>query len=157
MKAMHKILAVLPIFALASVHAVAADLRLGGPEAIVPVSVTTGARDKPLHARAKLRESYSEDYSEELAPLAYGAFAPAGEGADEDIATMGRSVRLYPIESSGAPARAAEHAAPASAAKDSEASAQRPGKAPPPEPGRWAMILAGLLGVGAIARRRISA
>ena len=144
MKAGFTILAALPI--LASIHAVAADLRSGKPEAIAPVVLSAGSRERAVPAHVRPRADAPED----LSPLAYGAFALAEEGSGEEIPS-GRSVRLYPVARSDARARAA-----ASAAKETDES-PRVKKASLPEPGSWAMILAGLLGVGAIARRRMSA
>ena len=136
---------------IAGARAVAADLRFGKAESIAPVGAETDWRGKPVHAHARSRDVASEEPS----PLAYGAFALIGEGSDENFPQGDRTVHLYPVGGGDAPSRPA--AAQASAAKEDGERARRVKKASLPEPGNWAMILAGLLGVGAIARRRMSA
>ena len=137
---------------LAGAPAVAADLRFGKAEQVAPVSVATDSRGRPVHVRAR-----SGDVAlEERPPLAYGAFALI-EGSDENFPQGNHAVHLYPVGGGDAPARAAAAAAQASATKENGERARRVSKASLPEPGSWAMILAGLLGVGAIARRRMSA
>jgi len=145
------LLAALPI--IAGAHAVAADLRFGKAESGAPVGAATDWRGKPVHAHARSKDVASEEPS----PLAYGAFALIGEGSDDNFPQGNHAVHLYPAGGGDAPARAAAAAAQASAAKEDGESARRVKKASLPEPGSWAMILAGLLGVGAIARRRMSA
>ena len=142
MKAGFVILALLPV--LAGAKALAADLRSG--EAIAPVAVAATSRERAVREHATRRA----DAAEELSPLAYGALALAEGGNDEDLPS-GRSARLYRVAHGDSPVRAA-----ASAAKASDESSPVK-KMSLPEPGSWAMILAGLLGVGAIARRRMSA
>ena len=97
-----------------------------------------------------------------FSPFAYDPLALAGEG----LLPFGQyAVRPYPIESgggalsgAGSPTKALQFAAssrPGSSPTQLEAaSAAR--RIPLPEPGNWAMVLAGLLGVCAIARRRMS-
>jgi len=144
MKAGFAILALLPV--LAGAQVLAADLGSGNPEAIVRVAVAAASQERAVRTHLRPRA----DAPEVLSPLAYGAFALAEEGKDEELPSN-RSVRLYPVAHSDSPARAA-----ASAAKESD-EISRAKKPSLPEPGSWAMILAGLLGVGAIARRRMSA
>jgi len=139
---------------LAGSQAVAADLRFGKAEPIAPVAAAMDSREKPVHARARSKDAASDERS----PLAYGAFALIGEASDENFPESNHTVHLYPVVGD-AQARAAAAATQASAAKENGdgESARRVKKASLPEPGSWAMILAGLLGVGAIARRRMSA
>jgi len=143
MKAGFTILALLPI--LTAAQAVAADLRSAKPEAVAAVALAAGSPERAIRAHVRPLT----DAAEEISPLAYGAFALAEEGSDEEIPS-GTSARLYPVARTDAPARAA-----VSANRESDGS-PRAKKASLPEPGSWAMILAGLLGVGAIARRRMS-
>jgi hypothetical protein len=145
------LLAALPV--LAGTHAVAADLRFGKAEPIAPVGAATDSRAKPIHARVRSGDVASEERS----PLAYSAFALIEAGPDEYFPQGNHTVHLYPVGGGDAPARAAAAAAQAPAAKEDGERARRVYKASLPEPGSWAMILAGLLGVGAIARRRMSA
>jgi len=144
------LIAALPV--LAGARAVAADLRFGKAEPVAPVGAATDSRTKPVNAHARFKDAASEERS----PLAYGAFALIDEGSDENFPRGNHAVHLYPV-GGGAPARAEAAAAQTSAAKEDGQSARRVNKASLPEPGSWAMILAGLLGVGAIARRRMSA
>ena len=145
------LLAALPT--LAGAHAVAADLRFGKAEPVALVGAATDSLRKPVHAHARSRDVASEERS----PPAYGAFALIEEGSDEYFPQGNHTVRLYPVGGGDAPARAAAAAAQASTTKEDGERARRVNKASLPEPGSWAMILAGLLGVGAIARRRMSA
>lgn len=98
-----------------------------------------------------------------VSPSAYDAFAFAEQRLDEQAPSQQYSVRLYPIEDGGRSAGSAEGApvlrsAPLSRGDGSAAQGERLAAAKKtslPEPNDWAVLLAGLLGVGAIARRRM--
>jgi hypothetical protein len=97
---------------------------------------------------------------------AYDAFAFAGQALDAEASYGRYFTRMVPLESGGGEPRAsrvaAQGGAPAVQVRVGGGSerggrvfaSQQPSL---PEPGNWAMVLAGLLGVGAIARRRMSA
>jgi hypothetical protein len=123
--------------------------------ALLVMAATTGqpGAAHPLHKTTQPQQSRPAD----LAPL-YDALAFADEALDVQAPSNRYSARLYPIERSGnaggAAASVLQSAPPARSdgfAKRDELSAE----AVLPEPGNWAMVLAGLLGVGAIARRRM--
>ena len=141
------LLAALPI--LAGAQTVAPDHRFGKSEQLAMIAARADSSARPVRGHAR------SVAAEESARLAYGAFALAEEGTDGDD-PLSRNVRLYSIPGD-ATAGGAASAARASAAKESVESARRVKNASLPEPGSWAMVLAGLLGVGAIARRRMSA
>jgi MYXO-CTERM domain-containing protein len=109
----------------------------------------------------------SPDFGEraDFSPPAYDAFAFAGEALDAEAAFGRYFSRLFPLESGGAgprgssPVQVRESALPARLVRNADRGsrvlvAEEPSL---PEPRSWAMLLAGLLGVGAIARRRMSA
>jgi hypothetical protein len=86
--------------------------------------------------------------------LAYEASWKAEEGLDEDARTGRAGVyRASASEVAGRGAAATRNRKDEDPAHNASA-ASKPSH---PEPGSWAMILAGLLGVVAIARRRMSA
>jgi len=151
--------------------------KLGTVAALLVMTATAqaGAPD-PRHADTKpLLASLSRDAAsssrlshsrasrpEDLAPLAYDGFVFPDE-APEGRATSSRyTVQLYPIDkgtrTNGVAGSARLFAGPApggkGVARSEELSAT---ERTLPEPGNWSMILVGLLGVGAIARRRMSA
>jgi hypothetical protein len=140
MKAGLKIFSASLIFATA--HAVAADARLSKADAAAPVAIERVSHQRDLRAPTAAHPGRADNR------LAYEAFAQAEEGLDLSERSTG-TVRLYPVAS-------AEGAGSATAASSARADSA-PAKGAPTEPGSWAMILAGLLSVGAIARRRMSA
>jgi hypothetical protein len=118
---------------------------------LAAASGRAGATDEG-HARA---EPQLASFPARAAPR-HASPRPAGV----DLPLANYTVRLYPVESgtarvafAGPTLSSDESARPASPGGERIA----PRKALLPEPGNWAMIFAGLLGVGAIARRRMSA
>jgi hypothetical protein len=135
----------------------AADSRVGNTEPLVVASLS--------HRPASQRVSPEFDARADFSPPAYDAFALADRALDPE-AGFGPYFTRMPLESGGGEPRAssgaAQGGAPAVQVRVGGGSerggqvfaSQRPSL---PEPGNWAMVLAGLLGVGAIARRRMSA
>jgi hypothetical protein len=123
---------------LANAHANAADTRFGKAEAAAPVTIERVSHERELRAHVAPQSGDAESR------LAYDALAQAEDGLDTPARSGGSVVRLYPVASGAASSARAAESAPAKGTKL-------------PEPGSWAMILAGMLGVGAIARRRMSA
>ena len=91
--------------------------------------------------------------------------ALAGEGLDEQLPFSQYAVRPYPVENGGGaltrplPTSKLLGFAPSDRTGRSPARIEALStgkKVPLPEPGNWAMLLAGFLGVCAIARRRMS-
>ena len=148
MKARLTILAALPIFA--SSHALAMDIHAGKPEIVATAALATGARERAARAQLSPQAGGPEEFS----PLALDALALSEQGLDENVSYGQSVVRLYPV--GGGAGGAAVPTARAPAGKDGGEGTPRAKNASLPEPGSWAMILAGLLGVGAIARRRMS-
>jgi len=124
---------------------------------------TTG--EGPLLERVDLHLTPQSSVPDGFSPLAFEPFALAGEGLDEQLPFRRYAVRLYPSENGGGGLGRSEGATrllpitPSARAGLSVAQIDPPTVAKKislPEPGSWAMVLAGLLGVGAIARRRMS-
>ena len=115
--------------------------------------------------RADLDLTSPSGSADGFSPFAYDPLALAGEGLDGQLPFSQHAVPPYPIENGGgaptglrSPTQLAQLAPSGRLGRSpgqlEAASAAR--KIPLPEPGNWAMVLAGLLGVCAIARRRMS-
>jgi hypothetical protein len=142
MKAGLKMLSASLIFATA--HALAADAGFTKSDAAAPVAIERVSHQRDLRAHVAAHPGRAENR------LAYEALAQAEEGLDLPERSGASTVRLYPVAN-------AEGAGGGTAASSARAEHAAPARGAPPEPGNWAMILAGVLSVGAIARRRMSA
>jgi hypothetical protein len=139
------------VLASAHAHAGAAALRFGKAE-VAPVAVAAVPRGGSFGTPLALQLAGPED-----SPLAYDRFVLAEEGFDGPAHYTQDAVHLYPIGRSEGAGGGAAAAPSAVTAKDVAQRAPGTRKAGLPQPGSWAMILAGVLGVGAMARRRMSA
>src|SRR5690349_2491959 len=107
-----------------------------------------------LAPRASLADGFS--------PLGSDSFALDGNALDGELGVprSGYAVRLYPIGNEGGGFGAAAPIRESTPSSRARRDADDPPSAAKeiiiPEPGNWAMLLAGLLGVIAIARRRMS-
>jgi hypothetical protein len=133
----------------------AADRRHGGMEAAMTVSLSRDAAS----SSSRLSPSRASLPEDRLA--AYDTRTFADQALDGQIAPGRYAVQLYPIEQGGRVTEVASVLRSAAPAQSGASHAQKEGlstanKALLPEPGNWAMIFAGLLGVCAIARRRMS-
>ena len=133
----------------------AADPRHGGMEAVMTVPYSRDAASSSS-ALSPSRASRPED---RLA--AYDKLAFVDQALDGQVPSSRYAVQLYPIGKGGRATDVASVLRSAAPAQSGASPAQREGlstasKALLPEPGNWAMIFAGLLGVCAIARRRMS-
>jgi hypothetical protein len=140
----------------ATAQAGAPDPRHGDTKPLlVSLSRDAASSSRLSHSRASRPE--------DLSPLAYDALVFPDEAPEGRVPSSGYAVQLYPIDrgshANGAAGPARLFAGPGpggrGVARSEELSATD--KTLLPEPGSWSMILVGLLGVGAIARRRMSA
>jgi hypothetical protein len=146
-----KVLFASMVLASAHAHAGAADLRFGKPD-IAPVAVAAGPHGGSSRIPLALQLAGLED-----SPLAYESFVLAEEGFDGPAHFTQDIVHLYPIGTSEGAGGGATVAPSVVTAKDVAQRAPGTTRTGLPQPGSWAMILAGLLGVAAMARRRMSA
>ena len=145
-KSLQVFAAALVVLGAANSQAAPADTRLGKAAMIKPVAVVTALHDKDFRGR------FAGHDREAFSPLAL-----TEERLDEEAAFERNAVRLYPIGNGDATREGSGTPSSTRAGKDIVRDAPRAKRAALPEPGNWAMILAGLLSVGAIARRRMSA
>lgn len=123
------------------------------------------AGEGPLLERVALHLAPQPSMPEGYSPFASKSYASAGEGLDGQPPFIQYAVRLYPIENGGGGRGGSEGATRLLPITPSARTGRDVAQIEPlaaakkvslPEPGNWAMVLAGLLGVCAIARRRMS-
>jgi hypothetical protein len=138
------------VMAAATGQSGAADPRHVNTEQVLLASLTGNAASFPPQPSPSQLSRPAD-----LLPLPYGASAFGDEALDGRLSSSPNSVQLYPTgNGAGIDAAALSRSGKSVAVSEERAAAK---KAVLPEPGNWGMLLAGLLGVGAIARRRMSA
>jgi len=136
----------------------ATDPRHGDMETVMTVPYSRDA------ASASSRPSPSRGSRPEDRLVAYDTLAFADQALEGRVPSIRYAVQLYPIGKDGRATDVASVLRSAAPAQSSASPAQREGLSATsatretllPEPGNWGMIFAGLLGVCAIARRRMS-
>jgi len=137
------------VMAAATGQSGAADPRHGNTERLLLASLTGNAASFPTQPSPSQLSRPTD-----LLLLPSGALA-FDDPLDGRLSSSPNSVQLYPTGNGGGIDAAAPSRSGKSVAMSEERAVAK--KAALPEPGNWAMLLAGLLGVGAIARRRMSA